>query len=211
MAAKERAIRRPLFVLGRRRTAILCPVLSRSALVSARAGRRRQPAQLPAPWGGHVAPPAPILGLNDARPLLPLEFSRAWLEKVESVRQRREELGAQRPAGRHDAGELLAEGRRAERPAADPGHPGPLRGRRASRSTRRTCTSGCSAEPRRHVSVRDYWREVSGGLLEVEGARAPWVTLSRPARHYLPAEQYGWSSFGRIVELREEVLAAVDG
>jgi hypothetical protein len=40
---------------------------------------------------------------------------------------------------------------------------------------------------------------------------APWVTLRRPARHYLPAEQHGWSRFGRIVELRQEVLAAVDG
>jgi M6 family metalloprotease-like protein len=212
MAAKERAIRRPLFVPGRSRTAILVSVLSLIPLVfSAEPAAARQPAQLPAPWGGHVAPPAAILGLNDARPLLPLEFSRAWLAKVESVRQRREELVAQRLLDGKTPEQLMAEGAalsgRLRIPVipvryADgriPFHEEYLQQRLFGPSRGDT------------VSLADYWREVSGGLLEVEGHVLPWVTLSRPAHHYLPTEHYGWSSFGRVNELREEVLAAVDG
>ena len=60
------------------------------------------------------------------------------------------------------------------------------------------------------VSYADYWREVSGGLLRIEGQVTPWLTLKKPAQHYLAAEQFGWSSFGRTAELREEVLAAAD-
>src|SRR5690606_22328845 len=45
------------------------------------------------------------------------------------------------------------------------------------------------------VSVSDYWAEVSGGLLRVEGEVAPWVTLPNPARYYLDPAQHGWSSF----------------
>jgi M6 family metalloprotease-like protein len=58
------------------------------------------------------------------------------------------------------------------------------------------------------MSYSDYWDEVSGGLLTVEGEVAPWVTLKKPARHYLSPAEHGWSSFGRITELREEVLTA---
>ena len=40
-----------------------------------------------------VAPPVEIAGL-DAKPLVPLEFSRAWLAKAERVRRTRAELQA---------------------------------------------------------------------------------------------------------------------
>jgi hypothetical protein len=96
MAAKERAIRRPRsFVLSLCRTVLVVSWLALPGAPSTGGiAEAQQPAPMPAPWGGQLAPPAPIMGLSDARPLLPLEFSRAWLEKVESVRTRRDELFA---------------------------------------------------------------------------------------------------------------------
>jgi M6 family metalloprotease-like protein len=211
MAAKERAIRRPPHVLGRRRTIIAVSVLSLfGTLHLSRPLSAQQPAQLPAPGNSRVAPPAPILGLTDVRPVMPLEFSRAWLHKIEAVRQRRDQLLA----------EGLLDGMTPEQ-LAEKG--GALSGRlripvipvrysdvripfdeaalkRRLFGTRRGDT----------LSLSDYWREVSGGLLEVEGHVAPWVTLRRPARHYLPGSAFGWSSFGRVTELRDDVLAAID-
>jgi M6 family metalloprotease-like protein len=211
MAAKERAIRRSPHVLGRCRPLFLSSALALAGLAHGiHTAAAQQPAQLPAPWGMHVAPPAAILGLSDAPPVLPLEFSRAWLGKVESVRQRREALHA---AGGLDGvapESLAAQGaaltgrlripvipvRYADAPV--PFHHEYLQRRLFGSSEGDT------------ASLSDYWREVSGGLLEVEGEVLPWVTLRRPAQYYLPAENYGWSSFGRVVELRREVLAAVD-
>jgi M6 family metalloprotease-like protein len=209
MAAKERAIRRPISG-SRRRRIVFTFILSAAAgtMVLDPPAAAQQPAQRPAPWGSNISPPAPILGLSDARPVLPLEFSRAWLKKVESVHQRRAELMA---TGRLDGmtpSELAAEGAaltgRLRIPVipvrysdvAIPFDESLLHDRLFGASRGDT------------ISFADYWNEVSGGLLQVEGQVAPWITLRRPARHYLPPEQFGWSSFGRIVELREEVLTA---
>jgi M6 family metalloprotease-like protein len=211
MAAKERAIRRPPFVLGRRRIislAFLATALGSAVLPGP--APAQQPSERPAPWGANVTPPAPILGLNDARPILPLEFSRAWLEKVEAVRLRRDELAA---AGRLDGmtpAELAREGGaltgRLRIPVipfrySDVAVPFPVEDLQER-------LFGASRGDT--MSFSDYWEEVSGGLMRVDGYVAPWVTLRRPAQHYLPAERYGWSSFGRIVELRQDVLAAID-
>jgi M6 family metalloprotease-like protein len=211
MAAKERAIRRPTLKIGRCRAALI--VLLASAFASILLGETahgQQPTQRPVSWGSNVAPPTFILGLNDARPVLPLEFSRAWLEKVESVRLRRDELGA---AGLLDG---VTPEQLAKLGAALSGHL-----RIPVIPVRYSDVREPFPEERLHermfgpsrgdtVSFSDYWHEVSGGLLKVDGAVTPWVTLRRPARHYLPAEHFGWSSFGRIVDLRTEVLKAAD-
>lgn len=169
----------------------------------------QQPSRRPAPSGADVSPPAPILGLADARPMLPLEFSRAWLSKVENVRLRREQLKAE---GRLDGmrpEELAREGAaltgRLRVPVipvryadvAQPFPTGVLHQRLFGTSVGDT------------VSYTDYWSEVSGGLLEVDGVVAPWVTLKRKARHYMPPAEFGWSNFGRVVEFRDDVLGAV--
>jgi M6 family metalloprotease-like protein len=170
----------------------------------------QQPAQRPAPWSGTIAPPAPILGLADARPLIPLEFSRAWLEKVESVRQRRDELLSEGLLDGMTPVELAAHGAAVAGTLRIPVIPirysdvavpfdADVLGKRlfgdGSRDT---------------VSFAGYWHEVSGGLLTVEGGVAPWVTARKPARHYLPADQFGWSRFGRVTDLRDEALRAAD-
>jgi M6 family metalloprotease-like protein len=211
MAAKERAIRPPASVPWLCRTVLVVSWLVLSAAFSVGAAEAQQPAQMPAPWGGQPAPPAPILGLNDARPLLPLEFSRAWLEKVETVRRRRDELMAE---GRLDG---MTPERLAEEGAALSGRLRipviPVRYSDVKVPFHEEYLQQRLFGPSRGdtISFSDYWHEVSGGLLEVDGYVAPWVTLKRPARHYLPAEQYGWSRFGRIADLRQDVLAAVDG
>jgi len=158
---------------------------------------------------GELSPPTEIEGL-DARPVVPLEFSRAWLGKAAKVRQRRAELMAAgeldgvAPAALKELGAALSGVLRVPvipvhyadvRPPFDPSALadrlfGPARGDTMSYSA--------------------YWREVSGGLLEVEGEVAPWVRLPRPAKHYLPRDQYAWASFGRIAELRREALEAAD-
>jgi M6 family metalloprotease-like protein len=211
MAAKERAIRRPTRIIGRCRAALIVLLASAfGTILSGGTAHGQQPAQRPASWGSNIAPPTPILGLTDARPVLPLEFSRAWLEKVESVRLRRDELGA---AGMLDG---VAPEQLAKLGAALSGYL-----RIPVIPVRYSDVREPFPEERLHerlfgpsrgdtVSFSDYWNEVSGGLLKVDGAVTPWVTLRRPARHYLPPEQYGWSSFGRIVEMRNEVLKAAD-
>jgi M6 family metalloprotease-like protein len=206
MAAKERAIRRPRYVLGRCRTFLVLSVLS---LGVATLWSGAVHAQQPAHWGSTLGPPAPILGLRDARPILPLEFSRAWLGKVESVRQRREELDAD---GRLDGmmpDELAAAGAAVAGRLRIPVIPVRYADVKAPFPHEQLQERLFGASRGDTVSLSDYWREVSGGLLEVEGEVLPWITLKRPARYYLPAEEHGWSRFGRIVELREEVLAAV--
>lgn len=170
----------------------------------------QQPAQRPAPWGGNAAPPAPILGLNDARPILPLEFSRAWLEKVEAVRLRRDQLAADGMLDGMAPAELGLRGAALTGRLRIPVIPfrysdGPVPFPVDVLDQRLFGSSRADT-----VSFSDYWHEVSGGLLQVEGFVAPWITLRRPARHYLPAEAFGWSSFGRIVDVRQEVLAAID-
>jgi M6 family metalloprotease-like protein len=159
---------------------------------------------------GEVSPPDAIAGLRDARPNAPLEFSRAWLGKVDEVRRRRADLSAQ--------GELdgLSPWQAVERGAALSGtlrvpvipvvygdvavpfNAADLQARLFGSSRGDT------------VSYSSYWDEVSAGLLHVEGEVAPWIRLSKEARHYLPEQQYGWARFGRTAELRVEALRAAD-
>jgi M6 family metalloprotease-like protein len=213
MAAKERAIRPPRsFVPSLCRTVLVVSwLMLLNAAADVRSAEAQQPAQMPAPWGGQLAPPAPIMGLSDARPLLPLEFSRAWLKKVESVRQRRDELLADGRLDGMTPEQLAEEGAaltgRLRIPVipvryADVGIPF------AEEYLQQRLFGPSQGDT---MSFSDYWAEVSGGLLQVEGQVMPWVTLKRPARHYLSAEQFGWSRFGRIAELRHDVLSALDG
>lgn len=157
-----------------------------------------------------MSPPDAIAGLHDARPSAPLEFSRAWLNKVDAVRRRRADLSA--------TGELdgLSPWQAATRGAALSGTlrvpvipvlyndvPLPfaadaLKERMFGRSRGDT------------LSFSGYWDEVSAGLLHVEGTVSPWIRLSNSARHYLPESHYGWAQFGRTPELRIEALRAAD-
>lgn len=158
---------------------------------------------------GEALPPAGIRGL-DARPAAPLEFSRAWLSKADAVRRRRAELHA---AGRLDGvappelarlGASLTGELRVPVIAVrylDVPEPYPvleLANRLFGPSVGDT------------VSFSDYWREVSGGLLRVDGVVTSWVQLRKPARHYLPGDEYGWGQWGRVGELRRRALEAVD-
>ena len=142
---------------------------------------------------------------------MPLELSRAWLGKVESVRVRRDQLAAEGRLYGVTPEDLAAQGAAltgelripvipvhyADVPI--PYHQLDLERRLFGESRGDT------------VSFSDYWSEVSGGLLTARGEVAPWVTLAKPARHYLAPEEHGWSSFGRITELREEALTATLG
>lgn len=159
---------------------------------------------------GDVSPPAAIAGLVDARPSAPLEFSRAWLAKVDLVRQRRSQLMADRmldgltPAGASQQGAALTGVLRVPvipvryADVAEPFAAAALERRLFGRSSADT------------VTYSDYWAEVSAGLLHVEGSVAPWVTLAHEARYYLPESQFGWAQFGRTAELRIEALKATD-
>jgi len=161
----------------------------------------------PAAAGAVVAPPAVIEGL-DASPIVPLEFSRAWLARAADVQRNRAELLA--------AGELhgMSPAELAERGAAltgtlrvpvipvsyaDVSVPFP-----EHVLTERLFAPGRGDT----LSYAGYWEEVSGGLLRVEGQVMPWVRLPKRARHYLPPEQYGWSQFGRMGELWTQVVEA---
>jgi len=155
-------------------------------------------------------PPAAIAGLTDARPFAPLEFSRAWLAKMAAVRSRRAELES------IDALDGLAPEHAAALGAALSGTlrvpvvpvrysdvPAPFS---PSRLAKRLFGESVADT----MSYTDYWAEVSGGLLRVEGVVTPWVRLPHGARHYLSRDEYGWARFGRVVDLREAALSAVD-
>src|SRR5690554_3249282 len=77
------------------------------SILGAQAVKSSAPARSVPAIGTPLSPPQAIEGL-DARPVVPLEFSRAWLGKAEAVRQARAELDA---AGRLDGAspEELAE------------------------------------------------------------------------------------------------------
>ncbi|MBX6363977.1 MAG: M6 family metalloprotease domain-containing protein [Gemmatimonadetes bacterium] len=153
-----------------------------------------------------MRPPASIAGLTDAQPYAPMEFSRAWLGKVEQVRRRRQELLA---AGRLDgldpqsAAKLGAALTGTLRVLVIPvlyadGTP-PFSSKELSDRLFGPARGDT-------VSYASYYDEVSGGLLKVTGAVTSWLRLSHPASHYLPKEAYGWGGFGRVKELREEAL-----
>jgi hypothetical protein len=162
----------------------------------------------PAPWSGNVTPPVSIIGLDDARPFMPLELSRAWLARVESVRIRREQLEAEGRLYGVSPHDLAAQGAAVSGRLRIPIVPVRYSDVAVPFATNALERRLFGASTGDTVSFADYWNEVSGGLLRVEGEVAPWVTLSKPARHYLSAEEHGWSSFGRVAELREEVLTA---
>lgn len=157
-----------------------------------------------------MKPPAEIAGLSDARPAAPLEFSRAWLRRTESVRIQRMEL--------LQAGELdgLTPDSLVVLSAALTGTLRvpviPLRYLDVPEPFPHTALAErlFGAGSGDTVSYSGYWREVSGGLLEVTGVVAPWVKLGGSASSYLSRGAYGWGSFGRITDLRTEALAVAD-
>jgi M6 family metalloprotease-like protein len=159
---------------------------------------------------GDVSPPAAIAGLHDARPNAPLEFSRAWLNKVDEVRRRRADLVA--------TGELdgISPWQAAQRGAALAGTlrvpvvPVLYNDVSAPFATSELHARLFGTSKGDTLSFTSYWEEVSAGLLNVEGAVTPWIKLSNTARHYLPETQYGWAQFGRTPELRVEALRAAD-
>jgi M6 family metalloprotease-like protein len=167
-------------------------------------------AQRPVPSvGAEVAPPTEIEGL-EARPVTPLEFSRAWLGRAAAVRERRAELQA---AGKLDGMDPWTAARQGAALAgvlrvpvipvrySDVAEPFPV-----SLLQQRLFGAGSGDT----VSYSQYWNEVSGGLLRVEGQVMPWIKLNRPANHYLASQQYGWSQFGRMGELWTEVVRAAE-
>jgi len=140
----------------------------------------------------------------------PLEFSRAWLVKVEEVRRRRAELVASgqldgmTPYAAALAGAALTGTLRVPVVPivyADVAEPFPVS---ALQDRLFGPTRGDT------ISYADYWKEVSSGLLQVEGRVAPWVRLPKAAAHYLAPEKFGWGEFGRMHELRQQVLKLAD-
>lgn len=169
----------------------------------------QQSGNQPAPWSD-VKPPAEIAGLSDARPAAPLEFSRAWLRRMESVRIARAELmaaGALNGLSPDSAAAIGAALTGTLRVPVIPVRyldvPEPFA---HTVLAERLFGTGIADT----VSYSGYWREASGGLLEVTGLVAPWVKLTGTASHYMPAGAHGWGNFGRIGELREEALAIAD-
>jgi M6 family metalloprotease-like protein len=156
-----------------------------------------------------LTPPVPIAGIETG-PGTPLDFSRAWLEKAERVRQRRAELTR---AGKLDG---VAPDSLARLGAALSGKLRipviPVRYSNVAAPFPHTLLQdrifgGATGDS---VSFANYWKEVSGGLLEVEGGVTPWVRLRRPGSYYLPKEEYGWASFGRAHDLVRDALAGAD-
>ncbi|MBW3554890.1 MAG: M6 family metalloprotease domain-containing protein [Gemmatimonadetes bacterium] len=186
----------------------LFPVLACLALGFADGARAQDASVMPAAHG-EALPPAVIEGL-ELRPSPPLEFSRAWLAKADAVRRRRAELQA---AGRLDgvappelarsgaalSGELRIPVIAIRYADVEPPFPVVDLANRLFGASRGDT-----------VTLSDYWREVSGGLLKVDGVVTSWVPLRKPAGHYLARGEYGWGRFGKVPELRRQVLDLVD-
>ena len=209
-AAKERAI--PLHLrMGSQVRAALLLLAAPVVLTCIMSASVRAQSALPLPAAaGDAPPPAAIAGLLDARPVSPLEFSRAWLAKVENVRRRRAELHA---AGRLDG--LTPEAAALAGAALKGTLRVPVIPIRYSDvaepfSFERLQDRLFGPQQGDTLSFASYWSEVSNGLLQVEGRVTPWVTLPKSASYYLPREQYGWGQFGKMVELRSQVLRAAD-
>ncbi|HUP90357.1 MAG TPA: immune inhibitor A domain-containing protein, partial [Longimicrobiales bacterium] len=177
--------------------------------VSTRALHAQKALPFPAAFGD-VSPPAAIAGLVDARPVAPLEFSRAWLSKVDLVRQKRAELlaaNALNDVTPADAAKLGAALHGVLRVPVIPVRYADVAEPFSSAALNRRLFGKSSGDT---VSYSDYYKEVSNGLLRVEGAVAPWVQLTREARYYLPESQFGWAQFGKTAELRVEALKVAD-
>ncbi|HEY8468921.1 MAG TPA: M6 family metalloprotease domain-containing protein [Longimicrobiales bacterium] len=156
-----------------------------------------------------LSPPVRIAGL-DARPAPPLEFSRAWLGRVAEVRRRRAEMHA---AGRLDGADpraLADSGAALKGVLRVPVIPVHYADVAVPFSEQRLADRLFGASRGDTLSYADYWREVSGGLLEIQGVVAPWVRLPRSAGHYLARREHGWARFGRVAEFRVEALRAAD-
>lgn len=172
----------------------------------------RASAQTPRPLpvaGLGVLPPSSIAGLTDTQPYAPLEFSRAWLGKVEKVRRRREELLA---AGRLDG---LAPDSAARLGAALSGTlrvlvvPLVYADGRAPFPVKELSDRLFGAPRGDTVTYTSYFDEISDGLLRVTGNVTSWVRLPHTADYYLPRDQYGWAGFGKVAELRQDALTEV--
>ncbi len=210
-AAKERAIRRLPVHAGRWVFAFAIALAISPALPGSFVRALSAQNALPSSSAtGEVSPPDIIAGLRDARPSVPLEFSRAWLKKVDEVRRHRAELTA--------SGELdgMSPWQALERGAAlagtlrvpvipilynDVAPPFPVQ------ALHERLFGNSQGDT---LSYSAYWNEVSSGLLQVEGQVTDWIRLGHPARHYLPESYYGWAQFGRTPELRVEALRAAD-
>ena len=191
-----------------RRTALYAlPVVL--PLIIAASAHAQQGSKLLAPWTD-VTPPAEIAGLSDARPSAPLEFSHAWLRRTESVRLRRAELiatGALHGITPDSAAALGAALTGTLRMPVVPLHYSDVAEPFAADALTERLFGASHGDT---LSFADYWDEVSGGLLQVTGAVAPWVRLPESAAHYLPADEHGWGRFGRIIELRVDALTRAD-
>ncbi len=177
------------------------------ACASATPARAQLPRALPD--AGGVLPPASIAGLEDEQPFAPMEFSRAWLGKVEQVRRRRQELLATGTLDGMDPAEAARQGAALT---------GTLRvlvvpvlyGDDAAPFTSQALSDRLFGQAKGDtVSYTSYFDEVSDGLLHVTGNVTSWVRLPHPAGYYLPREEYGWGHFGKVRELREEALRQV--
>lgn len=177
--------------------------------LAAPATARQSPPRVAAEQAVRLTPPVPIAGLETG-PATPLDFGHAWLEKAERVRQRRAELIR---AGKLDG---VAPDSLVKLGAALSGKLRipviPVRYSNVDAPFAHTLLQerifGHAAGD--SVSLARYWKEVSGGLLEIEGGVTPWVRLRRPGSHYLPKEEYGWASFGRAHDLVRDALAGAD-
>jgi M6 family metalloprotease-like protein len=210
LAAKERAIPRlQSFRADRWNRVLVLVSLAFTPLALPRHAHAQKALPFPAA-AGEVSPPAAIAGLNDARPVAPLEFSRAWLAKVDEVRQKRAQLLADRQLDGLSPWNAAAQGAALSgvlrvpvipvrySDVAQPFPAAELERRLFGKSSGDT------------LSYKDYWAEVSSGLLQVEGAVAPWVTLAEAARYYLPEAEFGWAQFGRTSEVRAEAIRSAD-
>jgi M6 family metalloprotease-like protein len=139
-----------------------------------------------------------------------LEFSRAWLNKVDEVRRRRADLIATSELDGISPWQASQRGAALSGTLRVPVVP-VLYSDVAPPFSTAELTARLFGDTRGDtLSYRSYWEEVSSGLLNVEGTVTPWITLSNPARHYLNEAQYGWAQFGRTPELRVEALRAAD-
>jgi M6 family metalloprotease-like protein len=168
-------------------------------------------AQTAASASSDASPPARIAGLGDAQPTVPMEFSRAWLAKVEAVRRRRQDLLAagmldgMDPAQAAKLGAALTgELRVLVVPVLYQDSKAPFP---ESALTERLFGPGHGDT----VSYAGYYNEVSGGLLKVTGHVTPWVRLTHNGGYYLPKNEFGWAQFGRMAKFRHDVLQLADG